>query len=362
MTEPGAQGEAASVQAAIDQLTGVVANMANQVQFLQAQLEGQRATAEVLAENVPVAEAQVPNVVHSTSKNPKLKFPESFDGSSTPGAVENFIFDCEMYFKGMKTPVDTQVLFAAGLLSGSAKSWWRYTCQAHPGDLTLFVWDAFSAELLSRFRSVNSTRHARDKLASLRQEGSVRTFAQKMQDLALQIPGIQDQELMDRFVRGLKPRTRQEVTMREPDTFEEAVKLADRFDSLWGSAGLQSGFARPTFAPNGARTVRAQPPLTFANPTSARSANPGAGPVPMEIDALRRKPTPLTQTERARLVKIGGCFYCRQAGHMIAECPNKPPVQKAVAQVEQPTAQTDQPDLIDFNTPEDRSSENCMPQ
>ena len=148
--------------------------------------------------------------------------------------------------------------------------------------------------------------------------------------------------------------------MREPGTFEEAVKLADRYDSLWGSAGLQSGFARPTFASNGVRTSRAQTPLSFTNPGAPiRLANPGGtGPVPMEIDALRRKPTPLTQTERARLVKIGGCFYCRQPGHLIAECPSKPPLQRSVAQVEHPVAPAEHPDLIDFQTPEPRGSEN----
>lgn len=365
-TPEGAQG-GASLQAAIDQLTGVVAGMAGQMHQMQAQLEEQRATAGAPGSaGVPLgvpAEVQVPNTVPGAGKPPKLPFPKVFDGSSTPGAVENFVFDCEQYFMGMGTPADKQVILAAGLLGGGAKSWWRYTCLSRGGDMTLYAWSVFSTELLSRFRAVNSTRHARDQLASIRQDGSVRTYAQKMQELALQVPGIQDAELVDRFVRGLKPRTRQEVIMREPGNFEEAVKLADRFDSLFGSAGLQSGFSRPTFAHNGVRTVKAQTPITFANPALIRSANPGgSGPVPMEIDALRRKPTPLTQTERARLVKIGGCFYCRQPGHLIAECPTKPPVQRSVAQVEQQATSTEHPDLIDFDTPEPRDSENFTPQ
>ena len=377
--DPGAQGGAAQLQAAIGQLTGVVAEMAGQMQHMQAQLEEQRATAAAaggagVPSMEPAAEVQVPVPVagvpgagtagQAGGRNLRLKFPEVYDGSSTAGAVENFIFDCQMYFQGMETPADKQVFLAAGLLTGSAKSWWRYTCLAHGGNETLYSWDAFSAELLSRFRAVNSTRHARDKLANLRQDGSVRTYAQTMQELSLQVPGIQDEELLDRFIRGLKPRTRQEVIMREPATFEEAVKLADRYDSLWGSAGLHSGFVRPTFASNGARTSRAQTPLSFSNPAPTRSTNPGGtGPVPMEIDALRRKPrAPLTQTERARLVKVGGCFYCRQPGHLIAECPNKPPVQRTVAQVERPADSTEHPDLIDFGSEEPRCSENSLPQ
>ena len=41
----------------------------------------------------------------------------------------------------------------------------------------------------------------------------------------------------------------------------------------------------------------------------------------MEINAVRR--VSLTQMERERLVRIGGCFYCRQVGHMINACPNR---------------------------------------
>ncbi|GAQ84542.1 putative retrotransposon protein [Klebsormidium nitens] len=328
--DPGAQGGAA-LQAAIGQLTEVVAEMAGQMQHMQAQLEEQRATAAAaggagVPPMEPAAEAQVPaagvpGAGIPGGKNLRLRFSEVYDGSSTAGAVENFIFDYEMYFEGMDTPVDKQVYLAAGLLTGSAKSWWRYTGLAHGGNQTLYSWDAFSGELLSRFRAVNSTRHARDKLAGLRQDGSVRTYAQTMQESSLQVPGIQDEELLDRFIRGLKPRTRQEVIMREPETFEEAVKLADRYDSLWGSAGLQSGFARPTFAANGVRTSRVQTPLSFSNPA----------------------PT-------------------RQPGHLIAECPNKPPVQRTVAQGERPADPTEHPNLIDFGLEEPRCSENSLPQ
>jgi hypothetical protein len=82
--------------------------------------------------------------------------------------------------------------------------------------------------LLARFQAVNASRHARDKLANLKQDGSVRVYAKKMQELAMQVPGIQDDDLLDRFTRGLKPRSRMEVVMRKPQSFDEAVKLVDR--------------------------------------------------------------------------------------------------------------------------------------
>ena len=65
------------------------------------------------------------------------------------------------------------MFFAASLLEGAAQTWWRFTCeQAGIHMHELMVWETFESLLVGRFRAVNATRHARDKLASLsRAEG-----------------------------------------------------------------------------------------------------------------------------------------------------------------------------------------------
>jgi hypothetical protein len=268
--------------------------------------------------------------------------------------LEWFRIDCEQYFAGMSIPADKRVFFAAGLLDGYTKSWWRYLCESYGADRLheLYVYDTFRALLMSRFKAVNASRHARDQLAELKQTSNVRTYAHNMQDLAMQIPNMHDEELMDKFIRRLKPRTRQEVVMREPSSFEQAVQLADRYNSLF-SPGF--GFNRQL---SGTNTSYLRPPILtpVANPSSS-------GPLPMEIGMVKRKNAPLTLKERDRLRKVGGCFYCRQPGHIAPNYPNgKPALQKhRVNNIRTPGADTEQPDLIDFSD-EPRSSENSMPQ
>jgi hypothetical protein len=340
----------AALQNTIAQLVGLVAGLQTEVQSIKNNI-----TPTPIVPEATQSSSSTPPTTEAPSvggvKTVKLPQPKGFNGS---GMVENFLFDCEQYFAGMSIPADKQVFFAAGLLDGSPKSWWRYLCESYGSDRLheLYVWDTFRALLMSRFKAVNASRHARDQLAELKQTSNVRTYAHKMQDLAMQIPNMHDEELMDKFIRGLKPRTRQEVVMREPYSFEQAVQLADRYDSLF-SPGF--GFNRQ---PSGTNTSYLRPPVLtpVANPSSS-------GPFPMEIGMVKRRNAPLTPEERDRLRKIGGCFYCRQPGHIAPNCPNgKLALQRPrVNNIQTPGADTEQPDLIDFSD-EPRSLKNSMPQ
>jgi hypothetical protein len=78
------------------------------------------------------------------------------------------------------------------------------------------TWNDFKKELTSRFQTVNAVRAARDMLANIRQEKTVQGYVEVFQNLVMHFSDINNAEALDRFVRGLKPRTKQEVVMREP--------------------------------------------------------------------------------------------------------------------------------------------------
>jgi hypothetical protein len=94
----------------------------------------------------------------------KLPHPKSFSFPQHPGAVENFLFDCEQFFIGMSIPEDKRVFFASGLLDGPIKTWWRHICTVHQAAGTLdslYDRSIFHALLLARFCAVNASGNAR---------------------------------------------------------------------------------------------------------------------------------------------------------------------------------------------------------
>ena len=98
---------------------------------------------------------------------------------------------------------------------------------------------------------------------------------------------------MNYYLRGLKDNIRPFVAMQQPANLAAAETIAERVDAV-------------TFRP--------------ANRGTGFRPNPGyrapGGPAPMDLDAIGK----LTDSERERLRKNGGCFRCRKTGHLARDC------------------------------------------
>lgn len=95
----------------------------------------------------------------------------------------------------------------------------------------------------------------------------------------LEILGITKDEKIDRFVRGLKDNVRLEVELRELTTLNNAIKIADRYDTI--------SFKYNKAYPESARRQPALPAHT--------------GPTPMDIDHSHFKR--LTDKDREQLMR-----------------------------------------------------------
>ena len=101
-------------------------------------------------------------------------------------------------------------------------------------------WDVLKLAIHQYFAPPNENRRLQDEWASLRQTGTVNTYVSYIFALAMQIPDISETQVLDKFIRGLKPKTRIEVELRDPQTPEDAYRLADRFDRIVYSGNAPS--------------------------------------------------------------------------------------------------------------------------
>src|SRR3954454_22455853 len=165
---------------------------------------------------------------------------------------------------------DEQAVYqATNLLRGDAATWWRHHFKkiTDDGD-ELPNWKQFKRLLSSKFKPVNATKVACDTLACLCQTSSVKAYNATFTSTILEIPTIGEEEMVARYVRGLKEKVRVEVELHEPTHLEEAIRIADRFDTI--------AFAY-TLHPSFYLTKQPEQQQTYVKPLD---------PAPMEIDTI----------------------------------------------------------------------------
>ncbi|CAO3565373.1 unnamed protein product [Mortierella alpina] len=227
------------------------------------------------------------------------------------------------------------VRYTAVNLESEAKAWWRSS-----GLKLDAKWKDFEAAFTAYNTPPNAVAAARQELNNLRQKGlSVNEYTHRFRRLLRLIPAMDAQTALYIYTTGLEPETSKEVRLRQPETMDQAVHQAAIVHAILHPQG-------PPAKPNPALAA----PATTAN---------------MEVDSLTtvihhierlvqtlgqnspfvantRRPLPkLTPQEKARLMKIGGCFKCRLRGHIDANCKNPAYASYNVHSVEMETRDDD---------------------
>ena len=176
--------------------------------------------------------------------NLKPNKPESFSGKRDAMTVNAWLYQVDMYLNLLQlnnpdVPLDqnTRVSFASTLLKGNAANWWYMLVQSGkaPGQ-----WNAFVAKVRTEFIPQDSVDRARDKLGSLRQKTSVIAYLNEFRNVVISIPGISEDEKLDKFVAGLKPEVMIDVKKSRPADLESAAQIALTVDSALFSTGMYS--------------------------------------------------------------------------------------------------------------------------
>lgn len=236
--------------------------------------------------------------------------PSPFSGKKFE-SLEAWIFQMQQYCELAPVPEGDRIRFAATFLKDQAALWWRSYFQTINWQVAAPNWDGFVAALRQQFIPVNTTISAYDRLQRLTQKTSVNLYNHEFRAVMLELPDMDQATRMNYYLRGLKDNLRPFVAMQQPADLATAEAIAERVDAV-------------TFKP-AARNPGFRPNLAYRSP---------GGAAPMELDAIGK----LTQPERDRLRKIGGCFRCRKPGHLARDCtmPNRGPPQINAIEEEQP--------------------------
>ena len=197
---------------------------------------------------------------------------------------------------------ETRIVFAGTALTGNAMTWYR----AMRLEGSVESWEDFQHSLKAHFYPIDPVKRARDQLHDLKQTTSVRDYTASFRHLIAIISSISEDEKLDRYIRGLKTRTRGEVELKEPESFDEACRLAEMIDvsndRIFGGANHSRN--RSSFVPFKQRRQ---------------------GPEPMDLSAVtdhREKPKfkKLTPEEKERRRREGLCLYCGSDKHKLDDC------------------------------------------
>jgi Retrotransposon gag protein len=240
--------------------------------------------------------------------NLKPAKPGSYEGKRDSLTVETWLYQVEQYLAlvqvgAPETPINdvTKISYASSLFTQTAATWWYMLVQTGivPGS-----WEAFKVAVRTEFVPQDSSRRARDRLRKLYQKRSVASYISEFRNIALTIPGITEEEQLDRFCEGLKPEIKLEVLKGNVNKMNEAVRIALNVDSaLYG----------------------VRPDARFRNGFQS-SDGAGASPTPMEIGNVQSSRTyprrqgssngtgMRNQNRRQQDVLNGACYVCHKNG------------------------------------------------
>jgi hypothetical protein len=200
--------------------------------------------------------------------------PGTYEGERQTATIDGWIRSLERYFECNRADDTKKILFASSLLRGPADIWWR-SMEKLEDDKKITTWATFKSKLEERFKHKNAHREARNRLANLKQTTTVQTYIDQFHMIHLELPDITEDELLDRFIRGLKPAVQTHVLGQDP---------------LWLSQAEHQA-------------------LVFENAHSVQAIN---NPQPMDLDVIR-------QQQRNEPLR---CYNCGGIGHLQRVCPS----------------------------------------
>ena len=277
--------------------------------------------------------------------------PRAFAGDKDTDSLGSWLFTMNTYLTLMGVVEDRkQILLAGTYLTGPALTWYRAVCSEEAAaGARVTSWAVFQQELKLNFCPTNTVKLARDRFSRLYQREGLRDYIREFRTITLDIPSMAEDEKLDKFVRGLRSSLRTEVAIREPDSLDKAIKLAENLDAVLRGTGsvFRDAYRSRDFGsrPDSRRNSPSPMELGYAEydpPTAPKK--PQSQPQPLQrstsapverlnyMDGPRRpnnnnsggwRIANMSDGKKARLMREGRCLICEAHGHLARECPKR---------------------------------------
>lgn len=162
-----------------------------------------------------------------------MEIPE-FHGGVRGDALLDWMVSVEEILEFKQVPEDRRVPLVAMRFRGHAASWWKQlkTTRARTGRSPIQTWEKLKKHLRATFLPHNYDRLTYNKLQNLKQGShSVEEYAEEF-SLLLTRTEIYDSEeqLVSRFIEGLRPQLQNSLAQFDPTTIAEAHRRATSFE------------------------------------------------------------------------------------------------------------------------------------
>ena len=245
-----------------------------------------------------------------------------------------------------------RIAYAALYLEGAALDWWESEDRA---DVT--TWEAFVALLHKRWQPRLAAEVARQKIALLKQRGTVSQLCNVLQQLMTQVPTMHEDDKIFAFKQALDKPLAAKVAEQAPKSLQEAMYAAVQAELYVGRSssssntnsffGLRQGGgnrftpASSSTAPMEVSALDQIDESSFVDDTATGSAPPKGQPVPTYEQLLamfhrnsggsarsgnkqKAKIPGVSKADFDRCMKENRCLKCKEVGHLARDCTNPP--------------------------------------